>query len=31
VFRLASRAMPKPLRDAIWLLRGLREGGFHER
>jgi hypothetical protein len=31
VFRLASRAMPKPLRDAIWLLRGLREVGFHER
>jgi hypothetical protein len=24
VFRLASRAMPEPLRDAIWLLRGLR-------
>jgi hypothetical protein len=31
VFRLASRAMPRPLRDAIWVLRGLREVGVHER
>jgi hypothetical protein len=23
VFRLASRAMPKPIREALWLLRGL--------
>jgi len=25
VFRLASRAMPKPVRDVLWLLRGLRD------
>jgi hypothetical protein len=31
VFRLASRAMPKPLRDAIWLLRGLREVDLRQR
>lgn len=27
VFRLASKAMPQPIRDALWLLRGLREIG----
>jgi len=26
-FRLASKAMPQPIRDALWLLRGLREIG----
>ena len=31
VFRLASRAMPKPLRDAVWLLRGLRGVDFRQR
>jgi hypothetical protein len=27
LFRLASKAMPQPIRDALWLLRGLREMG----
>ncbi len=31
VFRLASRALPKPVRDALWLLRGLREIGTRQR
>jgi hypothetical protein len=31
VFRLASRAMPKPVREALWLLRGLRGIGVRER
>jgi hypothetical protein len=31
VFRLASRTMPKAVRDALWLLRGLRERGAHQR
>jgi hypothetical protein len=31
VFRLASRAMPKPVREALWLLRGLRGIGLRER
>jgi len=31
VFRLASRAMPKPLRDVVWLLRGLRAAGLRQR
>jgi hypothetical protein len=31
VFRLASRALPKPVRDALWLLRGLRERGTRQR
>jgi len=31
VFRLASKAMPKPLRDVVWLLRGLREAGLRQR
>lgn len=31
VFRLASRALPKPVRDALWLLRGLRELSTRQR
>jgi hypothetical protein len=31
LFRLASRAMPKPMRDALWLLRGFRLGTFRQR
>lgn len=31
VFRLASKAMPQPIRDALRLLRGLREMGVRDR
>lgn len=31
VFRLASRAMPKPIREVLWLLRGLRLAGLRQR
>jgi len=31
VFRLASRAMPKAVRDALWLLRGLQERSVRQR
>jgi hypothetical protein len=31
LFRLASKAMPQPIRDALWLLRGLRETGLRQR
>jgi hypothetical protein len=31
VFRLASRAMPKPTRDVLWLLRGLRDVDLRRR
>jgi hypothetical protein len=31
VFRLASRAMPAPMRDALWLVRGLPGAGFRPR
>jgi hypothetical protein len=31
VFRLASRAMPKAVRDALWLLRGLQERSIRQR
>jgi hypothetical protein len=31
VFRLASRAMPKPIRELLWLLRGLRLAGLRQR
>ncbi len=31
VFRLASKAMPKPIREVLWLLRGLRMAGLRER
>ena len=31
VFRLASRAVPKPIREVLWLLRGLRLAGFRQR
>jgi len=31
VFRLATRAMPKPMRDVLWLLRGLQGRGFRQR
>jgi hypothetical protein len=31
VFRLASKAMPKAIRDALWLLRGLRETRTRQR
>jgi hypothetical protein len=31
VFRLASRAMPKAVRDALWLLRGFQERGIRQR
>lgn len=31
VFRLASRAMPKPMREVIWLLRGLYRVSYRQR
>jgi len=31
IFRLASRAMPKPIREVLWLLRGLRLAGLRQR
>jgi hypothetical protein len=31
VFRLASKAMPKPLREVVWLLRGLRMASLRQR
>jgi len=31
VFRLASRAMPKAVREALWLLRGLQERSIRQR
>jgi hypothetical protein len=31
VFRLASRAMPRAVRDALWLLRGLQERSSRQR
>jgi hypothetical protein len=31
VFRLASRTMPKPIREVLWLLRGLRLAGLRQR
>jgi hypothetical protein len=31
LFRLASRAMPKPMRDVIWLLRGLHRTALRQR
>jgi hypothetical protein len=31
VFRLASRAVPKPIREVLWLLRGLRLAGLRQR
>jgi hypothetical protein len=31
VFRLASRAMPGPMRDVLWLVRGLRGAGLRPR
>jgi hypothetical protein len=30
-FRLASRAMPAPMRDVLWLVRGLRGSGLRQR
>jgi hypothetical protein len=30
VFRLASRAMPKAMRELLWLLRGLQVAGFRQ-
>ena len=31
VFRLATRAVPKPIREVLWLLRGLQERGLRQR
>jgi len=31
LFRLASKAMPQPVRDVVWFLRGLRTLGLRER
>jgi len=31
LFRLASKAMPRAIRDALWLLRGLRGIGERHR
>jgi hypothetical protein len=31
LFRLASKAMPRAIRDALWVLRGLRGVGFRQR
>ncbi|HEX9421566.1 MAG TPA: hypothetical protein VGA81_21090 [Methylomirabilota bacterium] len=31
LFRLASKAMPRAIRDALWLLRGLRGVGLRQR
>ena len=31
MFRLASRAMPRAIRDALWVLRGLRGVGLRQR
>src|SRR5207249_4051519 len=31
VFRLATKVMPKPIREALWLLRSLQGYGFRQR
>ena len=31
VFRLATRAVPKPIREVVWLLRGLQERILRQR